>query len=57
MKTQEEKEKKRAEEMAVREGRIKKIMEGMGDQIFQKDKDMQIRQEKEYIAECIQKDN
>ena len=43
--------------MAVREGRIKKIMEGMGDQIFTKDKDMQLRQEKEYIAECIQKDN
>jgi hypothetical protein len=43
--------------MAVRDLRIKKIMEGMGDQVFSKDKDMQLRQEKEYIAECKEKDN
>lgn len=40
MKNQEEKEKLRAEEMAAREGKIKKIMEGMGDQIYTKDKTM-----------------
>lgn len=56
MKNQEEKEKLQAEEMAAREGKIKKIMEGMGDQIYTKDKTMQLQQEKEYIAECIQKD-
>ena len=32
-------------------------MDGMGDQIFIKDKELQLKQEKEYIADCIQRDN
>ena len=28
----------------------------MGDQIFAKDKELQLKQEREYIAECIEKD-
>ena len=40
MKTQEEKEKRRIDEKAGRENRIKKIMDSMGEQIFVRDRDL-----------------
>lgn len=40
MKEQELKEKKRLEEIGEREQRIKKIMDGMGDQIFTRDREL-----------------
>jgi len=43
------KEKQRADEVAKRDDRIKKIMNNMGDVVVHRDKELQMKQEREYI--------
>lgn len=57
MKAQLEKEIKRAEEIKQRDEKIQKIMMKMGDVIQgDKDKKQQIEAERDYIKQCLQKD-
>lgn len=49
-------EKKRADEIKAREERIQKTMDRMADVVVNKDKEMQKKQEREYIQQCIEKD-
>lgn len=57
MKAQLEKEIKRAEEIKQRDEKIQKIMMRMGDVIQgDKDKKQQIEAERDYIKQCLQKD-
>ena len=56
IKAMEAKEQKRLDEIKAREDKISSIMNRFGDQIVHKDKDMQRKQEREYIQQCIEKD-
>lgn len=56
MKAAERKEQMRLEEIAARDARMQKIMDKMGDQVNNSDKELMKRQERDYIANCIQKD-
>ena len=49
-------EKRREEAIAERGARIQKTMDRMADVVTSKDKEMQQRQDREYIAACIAKD-
>ena len=51
-----EKEKAREAQMAERGRRIQAVMDSMGDVIKDNDKELQLKQEKEYIQQCIEKD-
>lgn len=42
--------------MADRGKRIQAVMDSMGDVIRHNDKEMMLKQEKEYIQQCIEKD-
>lgn len=56
IKAMEAREKKRLDEIKKRGDKISSIMNRFGDQIVHKDKDMQRQQEREYIQQCIEKD-
>jgi hypothetical protein len=43
----------RLEEIAARDARMQKIMERMGDQVNNNDKELMKKQERDYIANCI----
>ena len=51
-----EKEQAREEEMAERGRRIQAKMDKMGEVIRDNEKEMQLKQEREYIKECLEKD-
>ena len=51
-----EKEQAREEEMAERGRRIQAKMDKMGEVIRDNEKEMQLKQEREYIQQCIEKD-
>ena len=56
MRLQLEKEQAREQEMAQRGKRIQAVMDSMGEVIRDNDKEMQLKQEKAYIQQCIEKD-
>ena len=49
-------EKKREREIADRGARIAKVMDSMVELVPNKDKEMQAKQDKDYIASCLAKD-
>ena len=51
-----EKEKAREEEMANRGKRIQAVMDGMAEVVKDNGKELQLKQEKEYIQQCLEKD-
>ena len=51
-----EAEKRREEQIAARGARIQKVMENMAEVIPNKDKEMQAKQDRDYIAACLAKD-
>ena len=51
-----EKEKAREEEMANRGKRIQAVMDGMAEVVRDNGKELQLKQEKEYIQQCLEKD-
>lgn len=51
-----EKERAREAEIAERNRRIQAVMDSMGDVVKDNGKELQLRQEKEYIQQCIEKD-
>lgn len=53
----EAKERNRLEEVRLRNEKIEKVMTKMGDVIVHRDKELQRQQEREYIQQCIEKDN
>ena len=56
MKAVEAKEQKRRDEIAARDARIQRIMNNMGDQVVDHGKELQKKQEKEFIETCLAKD-
>jgi len=52
----ETREQKRLEEIKKREERINNMLSKMGDVNHNKDKDLERKQEREYIKQCIEKD-
>ena len=56
IKHQLEVEKRREEAIAERGARIQKVMDSMAEVVNNKDKEMQMKQDREYIAACIAKD-
>ena len=57
IKHQLEVEKRREEAIAERGARIQKVMDSMAEVVNNKDKEMQMKQDREYIAACIAKDD
>jgi len=51
-----EKEQAREREIAQRDRRIKEKMDKMGDGIRDNGEELRLKQEKEYIKQCIEKD-
>ena len=49
-------EKKREQVTKEREAKIQRVMDRMADVVTHKDKDLQKKQEREYIQQCIEKD-
>lgn len=47
---------KREEMIKAREKKIQDVMDRMGDAVVHRDKEMQKKQEREYIKQCIEKD-
>lgn len=56
IKHQLEVEKRREEAIAERGARIQKVMDSMAEVVNNKDKEMQLKQDRDYIAACIAKD-
>lgn len=56
MKLQLQREQAREAEMVERGKRIQKIMDSMGDAVRDNGKELQLKQEREYIQQCIEKD-
>ena len=52
----ERKEVKRLEEIATRDAKMKKILDTMGDQIRDNEKEKNRQAERDYIANCIARD-
>ena len=57
IKHQLEVEKRREEAIAQRGARIQKVMDSMAEVVNNKDKEMQMKQDREYIEACIAKDD
>ena len=57
IKHQVEVEKKREEAIAARGAKIQKVRDRMADFVPNKDKEMQAKQDRDYIAACIAKDD
>ena len=57
IKHQLEVEKRREEAIAERGARIQKVMDSMAEVVNNKDREMQIKQDREYIEACIAKDD
>ena len=49
-------EKRREEVIAARGAKIQKVMDSMAEVVVNKDKEMQAKQDRDYIAACIAKD-
>ena len=56
MREQEAKDREREEKIKERGARIQAMMDKMADVVDNRDKEMQLKQEREYIAQCIEKD-
>ena len=54
--TRSHRKKKREQEIADRGARIAKVMDSMAELVPNKDKEMQAKQDKDYIAACLAKD-
>ena len=52
----EKKEQDRLDAIAARDAKMQKIMDKMGDQVVDKGKEQMKKQERDYIANCIKKD-
>ena len=57
IKHQLEVEKRREEAIAERGARIQKVMDSMAEVVNNKDREMQMKQDREYIEACIAKDD